>query len=229
MTGGAHGIGQAIATALLAKGDRVVVIDQAEAPSGATDFIKAKLGEVDPDDLASEVQSRFGTPNRVVHNVGCNSGRGLLDISHRELLESYDVNVATPVILTQRWATGMGEGDSILFITSLHDRFTRMNPDYSASKAALRMIVKEMAQQWSPRGIRINALAPGAIDTWSDNPGEPNQADDFIPMRRVGLPEEIAQAAEFLLDSDRSGYITGASLDVDGGLGTYSWWDNRNS
>jgi NAD(P)-dependent dehydrogenase (short-subunit alcohol dehydrogenase family) len=102
-----------------------------------------------------------------------------------------------------------------------------MFPDYSVAKAGLRMLVKEVATELGPHGIRVNAVSPGTIDTWSDRLPDPAEqlarSAAVVPLGRVGRPDDVAKAIELLADPEVSGYITGADLKVDGGLDQYNW------
>jgi NAD(P)-dependent dehydrogenase (short-subunit alcohol dehydrogenase family) len=110
----------------------------------------------------------------------------------------------------------------MLFITSLHAYAPRNLPHYSATKAGQTMVVKELARALGPYGIRVNALAPGAI------PGGGFDADTtalekMIPMGRTGTPEDVAGMAIALLCDRFSGYVTGTTVAVDGGIALYNW------
>jgi len=109
-------------------------------------------------------------------------------------------------------------------MTSLHAYTPRNLPHYSASKAGMTMLMKEMARQFGPSGIRVNAIAPGAIPgggfATSDDAFQPKRK---IPLGRFGTAEDIAEAAVALLSNRFMKYVTGATLAVDGGLQLYSW------
>jgi NAD(P)-dependent dehydrogenase (short-subunit alcohol dehydrogenase family) len=110
----------------------------------------------------------------------------------------------------------------MLFMTSLHAESPRNLPHYSAAKAGETMLVKELARALGPHGIRVNAIAPGAI------PGGGFAADvaaleKMIALGRTGTPEDIASMAVALLSDRFSGYVTGTTVVVDGGLALYNW------
>lgn len=110
----------------------------------------------------------------------------------------------------------------MLFMTSLHADSPRNLPHYSAAKAGETMLVKELARALGPHGIRVNAIAPGAI------PGGGFAADvaaleKMIALGRTGTPEDIASMAVALLSDRFSGYVTGTTVVVDGGLALYNW------
>jgi 3-oxoacyl-[acyl-carrier protein] reductase len=112
----------------------------------------------------------------------------------------------------------------MLYLTSLHAETPRNLPHYSAAKAGQTMLVKELARALGPHGIRVNAIAPGAI------PGGGFAADVAaleakIAMGRAGTPEDIAGMAVALLSDQFSGYVTGTTVVVDGGLALHNWID----
>ena len=110
----------------------------------------------------------------------------------------------------------------MLFVTSLHAETPRNLPHYSAAKAGETMLVKELARALGPHGIRVNAIAPGAI------PGGGFAADvasleRMIPLGRTGTAEDIAQMAVALLSERFARYVTGTTVVVDGGLALFNW------
>ena len=110
----------------------------------------------------------------------------------------------------------------MLFITSLHAETPRNLPHYAASKAGQTMVVKELARALGPDGIRVNALAPGAIPGGGFNAS----AFDFsgkIPMGRLGAAQDLAGPAMALLSDRFTGYVTGTTLVVDGGIALFNW------
>jgi NAD(P)-dependent dehydrogenase (short-subunit alcohol dehydrogenase family) len=110
----------------------------------------------------------------------------------------------------------------ILFITSLHAHTPRNLPHYSATKAGQTMLVKELARALGPAGIRVNAIAPGAIPGGGFN-ADIAAFDKMIPLRRTGTPDDIAATAVALLCDRFSAYVTGTTVAVDGGLDLYNW------
>jgi NAD(P)-dependent dehydrogenase (short-subunit alcohol dehydrogenase family) len=111
----------------------------------------------------------------------------------------------------------------MLLITSQHRFMTRNLPHYSAAKAGMTMVMKELARVLAPDGIRVNAIAPGAI------PGGGFVADNFgalvaqIPLGRAGTPDDIAQVAVAILSERFGRYVVGTTVEVDGGIGLLSW------
>jgi glucose 1-dehydrogenase len=120
--------------------------------------------------------------------------------------------------------------DSILFISSLHDRFVAEDAHYGVSKAGVAMLVKTMAKQLAAYRIRVNAISPGLIRTAEDIT-TPEQVAEYtrlrrrIPLGQAGVPADIARVALFLLSDAWSGYVTGQNIAVDGGLSLHNWLD----
>jgi 3-oxoacyl-[acyl-carrier protein] reductase len=109
---------------------------------------------------------------------------------------------------------------SVVFLSSLHDHRIRTFPHYSASKAAVAMLVREMAYELAPHGIRVNAVSPG----WVQEPGtKVDKRARAIPMGRIGRPADVATVVTTLLSDELSGYVTGVNIPVDGGLALHDW------
>jgi 3-oxoacyl-[acyl-carrier protein] reductase len=108
------------------------------------------------------------------------------------------------------------------FITSLHADTPRNLPHYSAAKAGQTMIVKELARALGPHGIRVNAIAPGAIPGGGFNAAAYN-FDGKIPLGRLGTADDIARMTMAILSDRFSGYVTGTTIEVDGGIGLFNW------
>jgi NAD(P)-dependent dehydrogenase (short-subunit alcohol dehydrogenase family) len=110
----------------------------------------------------------------------------------------------------------------ILLITSMHRETPRTLPHYSASKAGMTMVMKELARTLAPAGIRVNAIAPGAIP----GGGFARNMDELvaqIPLARPGTPDDVAQMAVAVLSERFGRYVVGTTVEVDGGLGLISW------
>jgi NAD(P)-dependent dehydrogenase (short-subunit alcohol dehydrogenase family) len=220
VTGAGSGIGAGIAERLRMAGVTVVTIDS-DATTEPT--IVADLGE-DGGALAGRLVETFGPFDLIVNNVGITPASGFLELGEAEWDRVFAVNLKGPWFFTKRLVEALiaeGQGGSILFVSSLHDTFIRGKPHYSASKAAVTMLVKELGWSLAPHGIRVNAVAPGAIFTNNDLTPD----DDYprIAMRRIGLPDDVARVAVALLDDEISGYVTGSRVPVDGGLALFNW------
>jgi NAD(P)-dependent dehydrogenase (short-subunit alcohol dehydrogenase family) len=235
VTGAAHGIGLAVAQRLCTVGFQVAAVDvDADAlktallPDGTLRICRDVSD--DPEPLLAEVVASLGVPTALVNNAGGMDGRSFLELP----MEAVRRSVETMLLGTWGLSRAMSQlviaeqrSASIVFMLSLHTHRVRMAPDYSVSKAALLMLMKELSFELGPHSIRVNAVSPGAIDTWSDRIPDPQEHAErtarAIPLGRVGAPEDVAKAVEFLLDDERSGYITGTDLVVDGGLDQFNW------
>ena len=230
VTGGAGNIGLGIGTALAEAGARVVLIDSdAEALAKAARrlgcaAVNADLGADSAAALAERVLEEHGTVDLIVNNVGITTPSGFRETTEDEFDRVFATNLRGPWFFTRRLVEAViaeRRPASILFISSLHSARVRLHPHYSASKAAVAMLVKELAHELGPHGIRVNALSPG----WIEPDG--GKKSDLIPLGRTGRPQDIAPVALALLDDAVSGYVTGADVAVDGGLATHTWIDSR--
>ena len=116
-----------------------------------------------------------------------------------------------------------GTKGRILLITSQHRETPRNLPHYSASKAGMTMVMKELARVLAPSGIRVNAIAPGAIPGGGFVAGNLGELVAQIPLGRAGTPDDIAQMAVAVLSERFGRYVVGTTLEIDGGLGLISW------
>jgi NAD(P)-dependent dehydrogenase (short-subunit alcohol dehydrogenase family) len=108
----------------------------------------------------------------------------------------------------------------------LHDHIVRTRPHYSASKAAIAMLVKELAYELATHRIRVNAISPGVIQSASvpvPTAAEQERTGRIIPLGRIGQGQDVAAMAAVLLSEEWSGYVTGVNVPVDGGLGLHTW------
>lgn len=235
VTGAAHGIGLAVARRLGSSGLTVVAVDvdaatlrDAPLPADAVRLVR-DVGD-DPVPWVQEVIDEHGVPSVLINNVGVMDGRSFLELPMAAVEQTVRTMLLGTWALTRAVTVPMVEHHvrgSVVFNLSLHTTRVRMCPDYSVGKAALRMLVNELSAELGPYGIRVNAVSPGAIDTWLERMPDPEEigarAAATVPMGRLGVPDDVAKAVEFLADPDRSGYITGADLVVDGGLDQFNW------
>ncbi|HEU5155660.1 MAG TPA: SDR family oxidoreductase [Streptosporangiaceae bacterium] len=235
VTGAAHGIGLAVARRLGSSGLTVVAVDvdaatlrEAPLPDGAVRLVQ-DLSD-DPVPWVRQVIDEHGVPSVLVNNVAVTDGRSFLELPMAAVEQSVRTTLLGTWALTRAVTVAMVERrvrGSVVFILSLHTTRVRMCPDYSVCKAALRMLVSELASELGPHGIRANAVTPGSVDTWSDRVPDAEElvarVEATVPLGRLGEPDDVAKAVEFLADPDRSGYITGADLVVDGGLDQFNW------
>lgn len=236
VTGGARGIGAAIARAGVAAGYRVVVTYQSSNVAaadlvtygGAHAAIRCDAGE-EPAVVASfaEVVARFGHVDALVNNAGIAGSYGTIDgVTAEMLTRLWAVNVSGPFLYAREAVRHMstssgGRGGAIVNITSKAAVLGGSGEwvHYAASKAALETMTVGLAKEVATQGIRVNAVRPGLIETDFDRllaPGRRDRLRPAIPMQRSGLPEEVA-AAVIWLCSDAASYTTAAVLDVTGG------------
>jgi NAD(P)-dependent dehydrogenase (short-subunit alcohol dehydrogenase family) len=230
VTGCAGGIGRGIAKALMAEGATVLGSDINAPPAeDGIDFLAADLGKRDGwKALLDSAVKKLGTISLFVHSA---SPRRLevdtpLSVSEATWDSMTDINLRTGFFLSREVGRHMRDRKikgRILLITSQHREMPRNLPHYSASKAGMTMVMKELARTLAPDGIRVNAIAPGAI------PGGGFVADNLgalvaqIPIGRPGTPDDIAQMAVAVLSERFGRYVVGTTIEVDGGIGLISW------
>ena len=238
VTGAARGIGLAIARAFLASGHRVALLDIDAAQLRVTAQSLAESQRVLPVvcDVAIEQQvnacitdiaSHFGRIDALVNNAGVAVFKPLLETSAQEWQRVMDVNLTGPFLCTQACARVMlanagAQKGSVVNIASISGmRASLLRVAYGTSKAALIHLTKQQAVELGNAGIRVNAVAPGPVDTAMAK--LVHSADirrdyhDNIALNRYGTEEEIAHAVHFLCSSAGS-YINGQTLAVDGGF-----------
>jgi dehydrogenase/reductase SDR family protein 4 len=234
ITGGSRGIGRAIAEVFVREGARVAIcgrkqesVDQAAREIGpGVRAIACNVGRADQvSALVETVTREFGRIDILVNNAGTNIAFGTaLSFSEAHFDKMVDTNLKSAWRLTQLVAPGMCErgAGSIINIASISGlRPQHQSLLYSMTKAALIMMTKSYAVELGPSGVRVNAIAPGLIQTqlseafWKD---EASRALLFgeQPIPRLGQPMDVAEVA-LLLASDRGSFITGETLVVDGG------------
>jgi NAD(P)-dependent dehydrogenase (short-subunit alcohol dehydrogenase family) len=235
VTGAARGIGLATAKRFLADGWKVALVDiEAELLARAVASLTptaAAMGQVcdvaEPDQVASvfsAVANRFGRVDALVNNAGTAAFKPILDTTYEEWSRVIAVNLTGPFLCAQAAARLMNEtgGGAIINITSISGiRASTLRVAYGTSKAGLAHLTKQQAVEFASLGIRVNAVAPGPVNTAMaqavHSPEIRADYHDAIPLNRYGLEEEIAETI-FFLCSDRASYITGQVIAVDGGF-----------
>lgn len=235
VTGASRGIGRAIAEAFAREGCIVVIcgrkqetLDEvARAIGPAAKPIACHVGRLDQvESMLARIDREFGRLDILVNNAGTNIAQGpCLEMDEGQFDKMVEVNLKSAFRLVQRVAPGMcarGSG-SIINISSVSGlRPQKHSLLYSMTKAALIMMTQSYALELSSRGVRVNAIAPGLIQTslseyyWRDE-SRAAELRARIPAGRIGQPEEIAGVA-VLLASDRGSYLTGQTIVVDGGF-----------
>jgi 3-oxoacyl-[acyl-carrier protein] reductase len=242
VTGASRGIGRATASALADAGAQVLVhygrsaqdaeslVAVIRSKGGHADAIRADLGTPEGATLlAKQVRSIVGERLHVlVSNAGITKAATIKEHTVEDFDNLFATNVRSPFFLVQQLLPILGEGSNIIVISSLGARAVAGMPDldkpsilaYAATKGALETLVKNWAAILGPRGIRVNAVAPGVIDTDMSNFTKTDVGRSVAlgmqALKQIGKPEDVADVVAFLA-SDAARWITGASIPVDGG------------
>ncbi len=239
ITGAAKGIGRGIALAMAEAGAHIVIadIDAEEGQNTAQEveqrgrralMLAADVSrETDVDRIVDETLREFGRIDILVNNAGINAPGGFLGVSREDVRRVLDTDLIGPFFLSQRVAREMirlGIQGRILCISSIHSVVPAYCPHYSAAKIGLEQLVIDAALELAPYGIRVNAIRPGGIQNRGTlRADHPDVAEPAVPLwGRRGLPSEVAELALFLV-TDRSRYITGAIVVIDGALSRLSY------
>jgi 3-oxoacyl-[acyl-carrier protein] reductase len=236
VTGGARGIGQAIALRLASEGAKVGIVDMADAgvetaaeiallTGRATTFVKADISkEQQAKDAVSTVESALGPIDVLVNNAGITRDGLVLVMAESDWDAVLAVNLKGAFLMSKAVLRGMikRRRGSIVSISSVVGRRGNAGQvNYSAAKAGLIGLTKSLAREVASRNVRVNAVAPGYIETEMTaalSEAARNALVGQIPLGRIGTPENVADAVAFLA-GDASSFVTGAVLAVDGGLG----------
>ena len=237
VTGGASGIGRAIAQLFAEEGATIIVADinsdlAAEAvvqiKQSGQNGIALTVDVTQRDEvegMVHEVMTQFGQIDLLVNNAATSRGNDILTIDEETWDFNLDLVLKSVYLCSKAVLPGMVErqNGSILNIASINGVGTHGMEPYSAGKAGVLNLTRNMATKYGHLNIRVNAISPGTVQTphWdpilAENSNILDEIAEWIPMERVGQPEDIARAALFLA-SDDAAWITGANLVVDGGM-----------
>jgi len=236
VTGSAKGIGKAIAEKLALAGADVVVADiEFDLARRTAENIEARFGHAtlavrvdvtnpaDAQYMVAQTIERFGRLDILVNNAGVQSYTSFEDMTLDEWKRVLDINLTSMFLCCKEaWSVMEHQGNGrIINLASMSARTggQASPPNYTASKAGVIGITKALARSFGPKGITVNALAPGFIDTdmiahWTD--AQRKDWESRIPLNRLGTAEDVANSVVFLA-SDLASYITGVVLDINGG------------
>jgi NAD(P)-dependent dehydrogenase (short-subunit alcohol dehydrogenase family) len=239
VTGAARGIGLAAAKKFLTEGYKVALLDNnvdelhaahtaaASTCDNPNDVIAISCDVSQPDAVAlafETVSQRFGRLDALVNNAGIAIFKPILEVTFEDWSRVMAVNLTGPFLCTQAAAPLMrdGGGGAIVNITSISGlRASTLRTAYGTSKAGLAHLTKQQAVELAALGIRVNAVAPGPVETAMakavHTPEIRADYHDHMPLNRYGLESELAEVI-FFLCSDRASYITGQVLCADGGF-----------
>ena len=236
LTGASRGIGHATVKRFASAGWRVITCSRHPFPEncpwemGPEDHIQVDLSDAaDTERAIAEMRARLADQNGNLHALVNNAGispksvdggrLGTLNTPHDDWRRVFQVNFFAPVLLARGLLAELERArGAVVNVTSIAG--SRVHPfagaAYATSKAALAGLTREMATDFGPRGVRVNAISPGEIDTSILSPGTERIVNEQIPMRRLGEPQEVAKAIYFLC-TEQSSYVNGAELHINGG------------
>lgn len=234
VTGGGGGVGWGICKELAEEGAKVTIVDIDEKAGKKVlneisetgkghKFYKQDVSIVeDLNKFMQKIYKNDGNIDILINNAGINTPNKFLDMTVENWDKVHDVNLKSHFFLSQNVAKNMIKNKiegKIIFISSVHQKIVQKRPHYSSSKAAISMLVKEIAIELAPHNIRVNTIAPGGIDI-SGRVSDPKRAkeDPPVPLRRKsGIPSDIGRAVVFLASDRWSRHITGSTVTVSGG------------
>ncbi|WP_027852350.1 SDR family NAD(P)-dependent oxidoreductase [Marinobacterium litorale] len=237
VTGAGSGIGYSIAETLLAAGARVALLDRNTEGAEKLRELYSSTGQEpvvlqcdisDPASVDQAVQGvceAFGDLDGLVNCAGMLRPASIRDVELDEWDAVLRTNLTGYMLCSREFANLMSNGGSMVHIASVAAHHPQTHSGaYSASKAGITLLSRQIAAEYGPEGIRSNVICPGMIRTalsepFYQQPDIKEQREAMTASRRIGAPQDIANAVTFLL-SDRAGYINGAELTVDGGMET---------
>lgn len=227
VTGGNRGIGLEIARAFAAAGDRVAITHRSSAPEDATGLLCVQCDVTDAGQVEAaftRIEEELGPVEVLVSNAGMTDDKLVLRMSDDDFTGVLDANLVGGFRVAKRAVTKMmrARWGRIVFIGSVVGTIGQAGQaNYAASKAGLVGLARSLAREFASRGITVNVVAPGPVATDMFDAVDDTMRDAItgaVPVGRLAEPAEIAAAVQYLA-SDAAGYVTGAVLPVDGGLG----------
>lgn len=245
ITGSTHGIGRGIAEAFARAGARLVINSHLPDATALRDlsaqtechFVQADLSTVEgARQFVNEAHARLGRLDTLVNNAGSFRDTDFADLDQKRFDDTFNLNVRGYLFAAQAFAALVQPGQanaSIVCVGSTNSLAAEKNSViYDSSKGAVLMLIRSLAVTLAPRGIRVNGIGPGIIDTPLTSAGlaAPGVRDALlaqIPLGKIGQPVDIGGAAVFLA-SPQASYITGQMLYIDGGiLANQMTWEVR--
>ncbi|GAA1518246.1 D-threitol dehydrogenase [Dactylosporangium maewongense] len=235
VTGAAQGIGRKTAELLAEEGYQLAVIDTRAADLDGLMFEGDVSDEATVARFVAEVESVYGGCDVLVNNAGIASIAPAEETDAAQWRRVLDVNLTGPFLLCKAFGRRMlvrGSGSivnvaSVAGLMGVADRVA-----YNSSKHGLIGMTRTLAVEWGGRGVRVNAVCPGWVKTEMDDESQASGAyadtdiTEHVPMARFAQPGDIAKAVAFLADPERSGFVNGAALSVDGGWAVDGSWQS---
>ncbi|WP_336659893.1 SDR family NAD(P)-dependent oxidoreductase [Leucobacter sp. USHLN153] len=227
VTGASSGIGRAVAEGVLASGGRVLAVDLRSDAAWEHDRLVQRDADVSDADRVAEVFAEAeallgGAPDAVVHCAGIYEWKPVSSMTVDDWDRSMRINGRGTFLIAQAAARFIRAGAIVLLSSVAYGRGDETEPGavYAASKGAIVSLTRQLAAEFGAQGIRVNAVAPGMIDTpmltLDATPGAVEALTAHLPARRIGTVDDVASACLFLA-SGAASYITGETLHVDGG------------
>jgi NAD(P)-dependent dehydrogenase (short-subunit alcohol dehydrogenase family) len=240
VTGGTRGIGLAIVRTLRRQGARVIAISKSDDQVAAfrKEFAEDRLAEAEVADVRDRasleaLRDKLTELDILIPNAGVNTRVMALDLQEEPLREMLDTNLYGVFVTCQVFGPLLfaRPGGKVVIMSSLNAiHGMELRALYSATKAGLSGLVRALAIEWGPKGVTVNAVGPGVIETpltrayMDQYPARLEAHIQNTPLRRIGVPEDVADVVAFLA-SDAARFITGQTIYVDGGVSAGSaWW-----
>lgn len=237
ITGAAQGIGRATAEVLDAHGWALVLIDLQEVDANAYETAFAQRVDITDEQavarLVADTMRQFGRVDALVNNAGVSMIEPALETTSEAYRRVLEVNLVAPFVLAKAFGGEMlraGRGAIVNVASVAGMQGIAERSAYNASKHGLIGLMRTLAVEWGAKGVRVNAVSPGWVKTEMDHKdqagGTYSDQDiiDHVPMGRFASPVDIAHAIAWLCDGDRSGFVNGVVLPVDGGWTADGSW-----